>query len=112
MHACLLVCLFVYTLIYLSVGLFVYTHTCISPLVLCSPSVSSGVKEKSSNKEVLRGILKKIPKSVKFSRTDWEMASRQKLRTTLRVPFIRGFYFSRLKLHQKGRSVSVTLTGH
>ncbi|MCJ8740420.1 hypothetical protein PDJAM_G00058670 [Pangasius djambal] len=63
--------------------------------------VSGDVKEKTSNKEVLRGILQKIPKSRKYSRTNWCTVNRQRLRITLRVPFIRYLYFSQLKAFQK-----------
>ncbi|XP_034166297.2 telomerase protein component 1 isoform X2 [Pangasianodon hypophthalmus] len=63
--------------------------------------VDGGVKEKTSSKEVLRGILQKIPKSRKYSRTNWWTVSRQRLRITLRVPFIRYLYFSKLKALQK-----------
>ncbi|XP_053502261.1 telomerase protein component 1 isoform X2 [Ictalurus furcatus] len=59
------------------------------------------VKAKTSRKEILRGILKKIPKSRNCKRTDWSTASRQRLRATLKAPFVRGVYFSKLKVHQK-----------
>ncbi|KAF5895483.1 telomerase protein component 1-like, partial [Clarias magur] len=62
--------------------------------------VRDGVKNKSSKKEALRGILKKVPKKIDL-RTDWSTASRQRLRTTLRIPFVRGLYHSKLKVHHK-----------
>ncbi|KAM9469250.1 telomerase protein component 1-like isoform 2-T2 [Clarias gariepinus] len=61
---------------------------------------SAGVKEKNSKKEALRGVLKKMPKKINL-RTDWSTATRQRLRTTLRIPFVRGLYYSKLKMHQK-----------
>lgn len=70
----------------------------------CS-SVSAGVRVKTSSLDTLRGLLNKIPKSRKYSRTNWSTASRQRLRTTLQVPFIRGFYFSKLRAHKNARSV-------
>lgn len=73
--------------------------------MFCSSSVSGGVKAKTSKKEVLCGILKKIPKSRKYSRNNWSTVSRQRLRSTLQVPFIGGLYFSKLKVHQNARSV-------
>lgn len=76
-----------------------------APAVFCSSSVSGDGKVKTSRKEVLRRIMEKMPKNTRFKQTFWSKASRNRLRITLQIPFIRGFYFSRLKVYQKSRSV-------
>ncbi|XP_044076665.1 telomerase protein component 1 isoform X2 [Siniperca chuatsi] len=43
-------------------------------------------------KEILKGILRKIPKSRCFNRLDWETTSRSRIRVTLGVPFIYRLY--------------------
>ncbi|XP_047676292.1 telomerase protein component 1 isoform X2 [Tachysurus fulvidraco] len=75
-------------------------------LELSSSTVSGSVKPSIKNKEVLRGILKTIPKSYKCKNLDWSTANRKRLRVTLCVPFIRGIYSARLKGIQKARSRS------
>nr|XP_020441783.1 telomerase protein component 1-like isoform X2 [Monopterus albus] len=43
-------------------------------------------------KEILKGILKKIPKSRRFRKSDWSTTSRSRLKVTLGVPFIYRIY--------------------
>ncbi|XP_067330368.1 telomerase protein component 1-like isoform X2 [Channa argus] len=43
-------------------------------------------------KEILKGILKKIPKSRRFDSLDWETTSRTRIKVTLGVPFIHRTY--------------------
>ncbi|KAJ8397340.1 hypothetical protein AAFF_G00438890 [Aldrovandia affinis] len=50
--------------------------------------LSNSVKEAPSSKEVLRGILKKLPKSRKYKQMDWQTAGRRRLRVALGVPFV------------------------
>uniref|UniRef100_UPI0037E81F20 telomerase protein component 1 n=1 Tax=Semicossyphus pulcher TaxID=241346 RepID=UPI0037E81F20 len=49
-------------------------------------------------KEILQGILKKIPKSRRYNRLEWDTTPRSRLRVTLGVPFIYRLY--RLKKEQ------------
>ncbi|KAM7379694.1 hypothetical protein PAMP_005228 [Pampus punctatissimus] len=49
-------------------------------------------------KEILKDILKKIPKSKRFKRLDWETTQRKRIRVALGVPFIYRLY--RLKKAQ------------
>ncbi len=42
--------------------------------------------------EILKGILKKIPKSKRFERKDWDTTPRSRIRVTLGVPFIYPLY--------------------
>ncbi|KAM9458628.1 telomerase protein component 1 isoform 1-T2 [Salvelinus alpinus] len=46
----------------------------------------------SSSKEILRGILKKMPKSKRLSSLDWETAGQKRLRVALGVPFVYRIY--------------------
>ncbi|KAK6310921.1 hypothetical protein J4Q44_G00189760 [Coregonus suidteri] len=46
----------------------------------------------SSSKEILRGILKKMPKNKRFSHLDWETAGKKRLRVALGVPFVYRIY--------------------
>ncbi|XP_068604898.1 telomerase protein component 1 [Brachionichthys hirsutus] len=39
-------------------------------------------------KDILKGILKKIPKSIRFRRQDWDTSPRNRIRAALGVPFI------------------------
>ncbi|XP_051276117.1 telomerase protein component 1 [Dicentrarchus labrax] len=43
-------------------------------------------------KEILKGILKKIPKSKRFNRMDWDTTPRSRIRVTLGVPFVYRLY--------------------
>ncbi|XP_070701511.1 telomerase protein component 1 [Pempheris klunzingeri] len=43
-------------------------------------------------KDILMGILKKIPKSKRFNRLDWNTTQRSRLRVTLGVPFVYQLY--------------------
>ncbi|XP_074544766.1 telomerase protein component 1-like [Halichoeres trimaculatus] len=43
-------------------------------------------------KDILKGILKKIPKSVRFKRLEWETTRRTRLRVTLGVPYVYRLY--------------------
>ncbi|KAG9331111.1 hypothetical protein JZ751_020245, partial [Albula glossodonta] len=62
--------------------------------------LSSSVKTVPS-KELLRGILKKLPKSMKYKRLDWETAGRRRLRVALGVPFVsRIFNMKRAQLQK------------
>nr|XP_046265032.1 telomerase protein component 1 [Scatophagus argus]XP_046265033.1 telomerase protein component 1 [Scatophagus argus] len=42
--------------------------------------------------EILKGILKRIPKSKRFLRQDWDTSSRKRIRVSLGVPFIYRLY--------------------
>ncbi|XP_037131488.1 telomerase protein component 1 isoform X2 [Syngnathus acus] len=55
---------------------------------LCNLSMA----QTSSNSEILKNILKKIPKSKRFGRLDWQSASRKRLRVALGVPFVYRVY--------------------
>ncbi|XP_038859161.1 telomerase protein component 1 [Salvelinus namaycush] len=52
----------------------------------------ASAKAVSSSKEILRGILKKMPKSKRLSRLDWETAGQKRLRVALGVPFVYRIY--------------------
>ncbi|XP_035526254.1 telomerase protein component 1 [Morone saxatilis] len=43
-------------------------------------------------KEILKGILKKIPKGKRFNRLDWDTTARSRIRVTLGVPFVYRLY--------------------
>ncbi|XP_030016093.1 telomerase protein component 1 [Sphaeramia orbicularis] len=49
---------------------------------------SATKKPQSSVKEILKGILKKIPQSRKFRRLDWATTAKSRMKVTLRVPFV------------------------
>ncbi|KAI5099211.1 telomerase protein component 1, partial [Silurus meridionalis] len=68
-----------------------------------SSSVGGGVNVKTSKKETLRKIVRKIPRSSNFRHIDWLTMSRQRLRTALSIPFIRGVYNSNIRTQQKNR---------
>lgn len=40
------------------------------------------------SKDILKGILKKIPKSNRFKSKDWDTTSRGRIKVTLGVPFV------------------------
>ncbi|KAK2900722.1 hypothetical protein Q8A67_008837 [Cirrhinus molitorella] len=44
--------------------------------------------EVPSSREILQGILKKLPKSKRFRQYNWETTARKRLRTTMTVPFV------------------------
>lgn len=59
------------------------------------------VKEVPSSKEILQGILKKVPKSKRYKRMDWQTAGRRRLRVALAVPFVaRIFNLKKAKLQK------------
>lgn len=64
-----------------------------------------------SVKEILKGILKNIPKSRSFNRMEWDTTPRSRLRVTLGVPFIYRQYRTKkaqlLKASQKDYSVEL-----
>ncbi|KAF7699669.1 hypothetical protein HF521_002627 [Silurus meridionalis] len=74
-----------------------------------SSSVRGGVNVKTSRTEVLRKILKTIPKGRRYRSLDWSTANRQRLLNTLRVPFIRGVYKSNIRTQQKTRLETISL---
>ncbi|XP_018533631.1 telomerase protein component 1 [Lates calcarifer] len=53
---------------------------------------STTQKEIPPAKEILKGILKRIPKSKRYRRLEWETTQRSRLRVTLGVPFIYRMY--------------------
>lgn len=60
-------------------------------------------KAVSSSKEILRGILKKMPKSKCLSRLDWETAGQKRLRVALGVPFVYRIYNMKKSQLKKSR---------
>ncbi|XP_068460550.1 telomerase protein component 1 [Clinocottus analis] len=62
-------------------------------------------------KEILSGILSKIPKSKRFSSLEWETTPRSRIRVTLGVPFIYRLYKAKktqlLKANQRNYSVAL-----
>ncbi|KAF4117538.1 hypothetical protein G5714_002091 [Onychostoma macrolepis] len=44
--------------------------------------------EVPSSREVLQGVLKKLPKSQRYQQYSWETTARKRLRNTMRVPFV------------------------
>ncbi|KAJ8268578.1 hypothetical protein COCON_G00137500 [Conger conger] len=63
--------------------------------------LSKSVKKVPSSKDILRGILKKVPRSKRFVKLDWETASRKRLRVAMGVPFIaRIFHMKRAHLQK------------
>lgn len=64
--------------------------------MICSLSIftlaSASQQAVPPAKEILKGILKKIPKSRRFDRMDWETTERKRIKVTLRVPFICRLY--------------------
>lgn len=57
-----------------------------------SPPASASQEAVPPAKEILKGILKKIPKSRRFNRLDWETTERKRIRMTLAAPFICRLY--------------------
>ncbi|XP_057712821.1 telomerase protein component 1 isoform X2 [Corythoichthys intestinalis] len=53
---------------------------------LASPKMAPG------NQEILKKILKQVPKTKRFRRLDWESSSRKRLRAALSVPFVYRLY--------------------
>lgn len=57
--------------------------------VTCSPLSAGGPAVKvPSSREILQGVLKKLPKSKRFRQHKWETTARKRLRITMRVPFV------------------------
>uniref|UniRef100_A0A3Q2XZ07 TROVE domain-containing protein n=1 Tax=Hippocampus comes TaxID=109280 RepID=A0A3Q2XZ07_HIPCM len=63
---------------------------------------SLSLPQTSSNNEILKNILKKVPKSKRFRRLDWETAGRKRLRVALGVPFVYRIY--RMKKDQLAKA--------
>ncbi|KAK2822733.1 hypothetical protein Q5P01_022798 [Channa striata] len=60
-------------------------------------------------KEILKGILKKIPKSKRFKRVEWETSSRKRVRVTMGVPFVyRTFRMKRAQLLKANQRLYTT----
>ncbi|XP_076004494.1 telomerase protein component 1 isoform X2 [Genypterus blacodes] len=61
--------------------------------------------------EILKGIMKKIPKGSRFKRMNWETEKRQRLRVTLGVPFIYRLYRTKkaalLRANQRNYTVDL-----
>ncbi|XP_010888175.2 telomerase protein component 1 [Esox lucius] len=62
---------------------------------------SAPVKTAQSNREILKGILKKLPKGKNFIKLDWETAGRKRMRVALGVPFVSHMYHMKKSLLQK-----------
>ncbi|XP_034009134.1 telomerase protein component 1 [Trematomus bernacchii] len=60
-------------------------------------------------KEILKGILKKIPKSKRFESQDWDTTPKSRLRVTLGVPFIYRLYKMKKEQLLKANQSRVTL---
>ncbi|XP_036421241.1 telomerase protein component 1 isoform X2 [Colossoma macropomum] len=70
--------------------------------------VSGPVKQLASSKDILRGILKRIPKCRLYRRMNWDVAGQKRLRATLGVPFICSLYNMKRKLQHKAREKKYT----
>lgn len=89
---------------FLSVDVFVTLSPC-PPPVFCFSPVGCGVKGTMGKNEVLRRIVKKIPRKSRLQ-THWSILRRKGLRNTLKIPYIRAMYNLKLREHQRARSVS------
>ncbi|XP_028831338.1 telomerase protein component 1 [Denticeps clupeoides] len=58
-------------------------------------------EEEPSFKEIMKDILKKVPKSGRYRRMDWSTAKRRRLRGALGVPFVYRLYNMRKKILKK-----------
>lgn len=58
---------------------------------LC-PLASASEKTLPPVQDILKGILKKIPKSRRFQNQDWDTTPRSRIRVTLGVPFVYRLY--------------------
>ncbi|KAL7849289.1 hypothetical protein SRHO_G00209120 [Serrasalmus rhombeus] len=65
--------------------------------------VSGPVKQLASSKDILRRILKRIPKCRRYRRYNWDVAGRKRLRAALGVPFVYSLYNTKRKLQHKAR---------
>ncbi|KAL7832341.1 hypothetical protein AOLI_G00298890 [Acnodon oligacanthus] len=65
--------------------------------------VSGPVKQLASSTDILRGILKRIPKCSRYRRYNWDVAGRKRLRAALGVPFIYSLYNTKRKLQHNAR---------
>ncbi|XP_076831908.1 telomerase protein component 1-like [Brachyhypopomus gauderio] len=65
-----------------------------------SKLIGGATKTVQSSKDVLRGILKAIPKSSRYSRFDWSTAGRKRLHVVLTIPFIYRLYSAKRRLQQ------------
>ncbi|XP_026169954.1 telomerase protein component 1 [Mastacembelus armatus] len=72
------------------------------------PLASTSQKELPPAKDILKGILKKIPKSGRFKRMKWDTTQRSRLRAALGVPFIYRLYKMKKASHLKAREQHYT----
>lgn len=56
------------------------------------PPASASQQALPPAKDILKGILKKIPKGKRFKRQDWDTTARGRIRVALGVPFIYHLY--------------------
>ncbi|XP_016365537.1 telomerase protein component 1-like isoform X2 [Sinocyclocheilus rhinocerous] len=54
-----------------------------------------------SSREILQGVLKKLPKSKRFRQCNWETTPRKRLRATMRVPFVYRIFNAKRNLLKK-----------
>ncbi|XP_067330344.1 telomerase protein component 1 isoform X2 [Channa argus] len=67
-------------------------------------ALSATKQEIPSVKELLKGILKKVPKGRRFRRVQWETTKRRRVRVTLGVPFIyRAYQMKKAKLQKASK---------
>ncbi|KAM9844961.1 telomerase protein component 1 [Aulostomus maculatus] len=59
---------------------------------LYSSATQEAQEEPDTNVRILKGILKKIPKSQRYRSLDWETAKRRRMRMALGVPFVYRMY--------------------
>uniref|UniRef100_A0A8C1DJR2 TROVE domain-containing protein n=1 Tax=Cyprinus carpio carpio TaxID=630221 RepID=A0A8C1DJR2_CYPCA len=57
--------------------------------------------EVPSSREILQGVLKKLPKNKRFRQYKWETTARKRLRITMRVPFVYRIFNSKRNLLKK-----------
>lgn len=75
-------------------------------VTLC-PLASVSEKELPPAKDILKGILKKIPQSKRFKNQEWDEAPRKRIRVTLGVPFVYRLYQIKKKEFLKAKYESV-----
>ncbi|XP_029930833.1 telomerase protein component 1 [Myripristis murdjan] len=69
----------------------------------------SSQKALPPSKEILKGILKKIPQSRRYKRLDWETAQRKRMRVALGVPFVYRMYTLKRAQLQKANQRQFTV---
>ncbi|KAL0966294.1 hypothetical protein UPYG_G00293480 [Umbra pygmaea] len=72
--------------------------------IACAPE-----ETKQSNNEILKSILKKMPKGKNFNHLDWETAGRKRQRVALGVPFVSRIYNMKKKQLQKASQITYSL---